>query len=65
MSEMHTMALKMIYYRLGVFNSAVNPLLYALWYSHFRQGVARLLAQALAQGRLLWQYHSRTGFKSR
>jgi hypothetical protein len=36
MAEMHTMALKMIYYRFGVFNSAVNPLLYALWYRHFR-----------------------------
>ena len=59
MAEMHTMALKMIYYRVGIFNSAVNPLLYALWYRHFREGVLRLLFRGGAELKLLWEYHFR------
>ena len=59
MVEMNTMALKMVYYRIGVFNAAVNPLLYALWYRHFREGVGRLITRGAAQIKLLWEYHVR------
>jgi hypothetical protein len=59
MVEMNTMALKMIYYRVGVFNSAVNPLLYALWYRYFREGVIKLLTKNLLQFKILWEYHFR------
>ena len=38
-----------IFYRLGVLNSAVNPLIYALWYKHFRSGVSTILSSLYAK----------------
>ena len=31
-----------VFYSSGVLNSAINPLIYALWYEHFRRSSAQL-----------------------
>ena len=33
------------FYRIAVINTALNPLFYAVWYQHFRQGLARLVTE--------------------
>ena len=40
-----------ILFRLGVFNSAVNPAIYAIWYKHFRKSATELLSKKLIMSR--------------
>ena len=36
MDELHALARTVIFYRIGIFNSAVNPVLYSIWFRQFR-----------------------------
>ncbi|XP_023341876.1 uncharacterized protein LOC111711702 [Eurytemora carolleeae] len=44
MDELHALARTVIFYRIGIFNSVVNPVLYSIWFRQFREGVSRLFS---------------------